>query len=99
MADDVLRQGMAEGKFDLDFDDVDLREELITQTYKFSAKGAIQITSKDEMKKAGLDSPDSLDAVLLSTIDFVEEPDKPQPGSMIEYDFDEINAFYDKSFW
>ena len=96
---DMLREGMAEGKFDLDFDDVDLREELITQTYKFSAKGAIQITSKDEMKKNGLDSPDSLDAVLLSTIDFVEDADKPQPGQMIEYDFEEINSFYDKSFW
>ena len=96
---DMLREGMAEGKFDLDFDDVDLREELITQTYKFSAKGAIQITSKDEMKKQGLDSPDSLDAVLLSTIDFVEEEDKVQPGSVIEYDFNEINSFYDKSFW
>jgi hypothetical protein len=96
---DMLREGMAEGKFDLDFDDVDLREELITQTYKFSAKGAIQITSKDDMKKMGLDSPDSLDAVLLSTIDFQEPGDMPQPGQMIEYDFEEINSFYDKSFW
>jgi hypothetical protein len=96
---DVLREGMAEGKFDLDFDDVDLREELITQTYRFSAKGAIQITSKDEMKKQGLDSPDSLDAVLLSTVDFVSDSSKPQPGSIIEYDFEEMNSFYDKSFW
>jgi hypothetical protein len=96
---DMLREGMAQGKFDLDFDDVDLREELITQTYKFSAKGAVQITSKDDMKKMGLDSPDSLDAVLLSTIDFQEPDDKPQPGSLIEYDFDEINAFYQQNFW
>ena len=91
---DVLREGMAEGKFDLDFDDVDLREELITQTYKFSAKGAIQITSKDDMKKMGLDSPDSLDAVLLSTIDYVEELDGPKPGEVIEYEFEEESSFY-----
>ena len=96
---DMLREGMANGKFDLDYDDAQLREELITQSYKFSAKGAIQITSKDEMRKLGLSSPDSLDAALLSTIDFVEEEDKVQPGSVIEYDFEDINSFYDKSFW
>lgn len=96
---DVLREGMANGKFDLDYDDAQLREELITQSYKFSAKGAIQITSKDEMRKLGLSSPDSLDAALLSTIDFREEVDGPKPGEMIEYDFEEINSFYDKNFW
>jgi hypothetical protein len=96
---DVLREGMAEGKFDLDFDDVDLRDELITQTYKFSAKGAIQITSKDEMKKQGLDSPDSLDAVLLSTIDFVEDAERLQPGQVVEYDFEPISSFYDTNLW
>jgi hypothetical protein len=90
---DVLREGMAEGKFDLDYDDTQLREELITQTYKFSAKGAIQITSKDEMKKAGLSSPDSLDAVLLSTIDYVET-DKPLPGDVITYDNEFESSFY-----
>jgi hypothetical protein len=90
---DVLREGMAEGKFDLDYDDTQLREELITQTYKFSAKGAIQITSKDEMKKAGLSSPDSLDAVLLSTIDYVET-DKPTPGDVITYDNEFESSFY-----
>ena len=91
---DVLREGMAEGKFDLDYDDVDLREELITQTYKFSSKGAIQITSKDEMKKMGLDSPDSLDAVLLSTIDYKEEDEGPKPGDVITYDNEFESSFY-----
>lgn len=90
---DVLREGMAEGKYDLDYDDADLREELITQTYKFSAKGAIQITSKDEMKKMGLDSPDSLDAVLLSTIDYVET-DKPQPGDILPFEPEFESSFY-----
>ena len=95
---DVLREGMSEGKFDLDYEDVQLREELITQTYKFSAKGAIQITSKDEMKKQGLKSPDSLDAVLLSTINFIES-DLPAPGSIIEYEFEEMHEFYENSMW
>jgi hypothetical protein len=90
---DVLREGMAEGRFDLDYDDTDLREELITQTYKFSAKGAIQITSKDEMKKMGLDSPDSLDAVLLSTIDY-EESDAPKPGDIVQFEEDYESSFY-----
>lgn len=96
---DVLREGMAEGKFDLDYEDVQLRDELITQTYKFSAKGAVQITSKDEMKKQGLSSPDSLDAVLLSTISFTDS-DAPQPGDVVAYEFDELDhPFYSSSFW
>lgn len=90
---DMLREGMAEGRFDLDYDDVDLREELITQTYKFSAKGAIQITSKDEMKKQGLDSPDSLDAVLLSTIDHLGSG-KPEPGAVVEFEPEFSSSFY-----
>jgi len=90
----VLREGMADGKFDLDYDDMQLREELITQTYKFSAKGAIQITSKDDMRKAGLASPDSLDAVLLSTIDYSEEEAGPKPGDVITYDNEIESSFY-----
>jgi len=96
---DTLRELMAEGKLDLDYDDAGLREQLVTQTYKFSAKGAIQITSKDDMKKMGLSSPDSLDAAILSVIDF-KDADGPQPGDVIEYQFDELNhPFYSESFW
>jgi hypothetical protein len=96
---DTLREKMAAGQIDLDYNDSDLREQLITQTYKFSAKGAVQITSKDEMKKNGLSSPDALDAAILCVIDF-NESDRPEVGSVIEYDYDDVdNAFYRESFW
>ena len=85
---------MATGKVDLDYDDDDLREQLISQTYRFNQKGAIMITSKDEMKKHGLHSPDSLDAAILSVIDFVDA-EGPQPGEVIEYEQDvSEHSFY-----
>lgn len=96
---DTLRELMSEGKIDLDYDDAGLREELVSQTYKFSAKGSIQITSKDDMKKMGLKSPDSLDAAILSVLDF-KDSDTPQVGSIVEYEADESNhAFYAQNFW
>ena len=51
------------------------------------------------MKKMGLSSPDSLDAAILSVIDF-KDADGPQPGEVVEYQFDELNhPFYSESFW
>jgi hypothetical protein len=35
-----------------------------------------------------------LDAVLLSTIDYVEDTDKPKPGQIIEYDDVPDSSFY-----
>ena len=96
---DTLRELMAEGKVDIAYEDTDLREQLVSQTYKFSAKGAVQITSKDDMRKNGLHSPDALDAAILSVIDF-KDIDGPKPGEVIEYDFDELsNSFYSDNFW
>lgn len=96
---DTLRELMADGKLDLDYEDTDLREQLVSQTYKFSAKGAIQITSKDEMRKNGLSSPDALDAAILSVIDF-KDADGPAPGDVVQYEFDDLNnSFYSDNFW
>lgn len=96
---DTLRQLMSDGKVDLDYADTGLRDELINQTYKFSAKGAVQITSKDEMKKAGLSSPDSLDAAILSVIDFADIVG-PQPGEIVEWDAPDVeHPFYAASYW
>ena len=96
---DTLRQLMSDGKVDLDFADTGLRDELINQTYKFSAKGAVQITSKDEMKKHGLSSPDSLDAAILSVVDFTDTFE-PQAGEVIELDVPEAeHSFYSESYW
>lgn len=43
--------------------------QLTVRKYKMTSKGKIQIESKDEMKKRGLDSPDRADAVVLAFIE------------------------------
>jgi len=91
---------MANSQIDLDYDDNELREELISQTYKFSPRGSIQMTSKDEMKKSGMSSPDNLDAAILCTID-MERFGGLQPGDVImgvEELFDE-HPFYSDTYW
>lgn len=40
--------------------------ELTTIKYKFNSKGQLQIESKDDMKKRGLESPDVADALMLT---------------------------------
>lgn len=66
---DSLRTQMVEGRIDLDYDDEQLREELQIITFKFNQRGAIQITSKDDMKTEIGGSPDRLDAVIMSAAD------------------------------
>lgn len=97
---DLFREKMQDGLIDLDYSDEELREQLITATFKFSAKGSLQITSKEDMRKKGLSSPDSLDAVLLSTISFTDS-DGPQPGEVIEFDDEVLPGFYSggNGFW
>jgi hypothetical protein len=97
---DTFREMMADGRIDLDYEDSALREELISQTYKFSPRGSIQMTSKDEMKRSGMSSPDNLDAAILCAID-MERFEGPQPGDVImgvEEMFDE-HAFYSDTYW
>ena len=56
------------------------------------------MTSKDEMRKSGVSSPDSLDAAILSTIS--HHVDGPQPGDIINAE--EVlqeHAFYSSSYW
>jgi hypothetical protein len=97
---DTFREMMSNGQIDLDYEDNELREELISQTYKFSSRGSIQMTSKDEMKRSGMSSPDNLDAAILCTID-MERFSGLQPGDVImgvEELFDE-HAFYTDTYW
>jgi hypothetical protein len=49
---DSLRDQMIRGKIDFDYEDRDLKEQLETVTFKFSQRGAITITSKDDMRTA-----------------------------------------------
>ncbi len=45
-------------------DDLELRAQLTSCTYKIRSSGQIEITSKDEMKKNGLRSPDRAEALI-----------------------------------
>jgi hypothetical protein len=92
---DSFREGLANGVVDLDFEDTQLRDELISQTYKFSQRGSITMTSKDEMRKSGMSSPDSLDAAILSFISHEDEPNV-QKGTVFSSVEDDIveHSFY-----
>lgn len=54
---------------DLDYDDEELRDQLIAVTYRFNIRQAIQITPKDEMKTEMGGSPDRLDALVYAMLD------------------------------
>lgn len=94
-AHDSLRNQMVEGTIDLDYDDESLREELQAITFKYTIRGAVQITPKDEIKK-GLSgrSPDRLDAVILSAVDLSSWTGNPwnslPAGTVITEDPSEI---------
>lgn len=87
---DQFREGMNKGTIDLDESDGKLKDELISQTYRFSQRNALQITPKDEMKKAGLSSPDYLDAAIYSFIDTSPLTGNPykdlSPGDVVQVD-------------
>jgi hypothetical protein len=84
---DSLREQMAEGKIDLDFEDEELKEQLLGVTYKFNNRGAIQITPKDEMRTVMDGSPDRLDAVIYATVDLGWLTGNPlQKGDRVSFD-------------
>lgn len=66
---DSLRTQMLDQIIDLDYEDSELREQLLGVTYKFNSRGAIQITPKDDMKTVMDGSPDRLDAVIYAAVD------------------------------
>lgn len=69
MNHDTLRDMLVAGKVDFDFEDDELKDQLMNVTYKFNGRGAIQITPKDEMKTEMGGSPDRLDAVIYACAD------------------------------
>lgn len=87
---DTFREGMANGLVDIDIEDSDLKDELISQTFKFNARSALQMTSKDEARKSGLKSPDHLDAAIYSYLDVSAKLNDPlrdiAPGSALFFD-------------
>jgi len=95
---DTFRELLADGRLDLDYEDTQLRDEMISQTYKFSQRGSITMTSKDDMRRSGMSSPDSLDAAILSTISHVV--DGPRPGDIVQMEeVIEEHPFYSASYW
>ena len=79
---DFLRQEMLGGRVDLDFEDLELREELLGLSFRFNNRGAVQITPKDELKKVFGGSPDRLDALIYAVTDLAGalKPDKGLSG-------------------
>jgi len=88
---DALKEGLAANKIDLDPDDKLLLEEVLMIRYKFNAKGAIQIESKDDMRSRGVKSPDSLDAAVYACADMSGLLGSPwldrKPGDTVSYDY------------
>jgi hypothetical protein len=62
----ALRQRFEQGDVDLDPEDDDLAAQLGAIKYKYTARGQVQIESKDDMRKRKLPSPDRADAVMLT---------------------------------
>lgn len=100
---DMFRKGMQEGVIDLDItdDNPNLKEELVNQTFRFNQRGALQVTPKDEMRKAGGESPDDLDAAIYSFIpvgQVYEDEDK-----VVEVDLNmyttQFDHFYASTMW
>lgn len=87
---DSLRRQMREGLIDLDYDDKELREQLLAVTYKFGPRGGVQITPKDQMKTVMDGSPDRLDALIYATLDMDwltgSVANQMRPGEKLSYD-------------
>lgn len=102
---DSLRMQMQDGAIDLDYEDSDLRDQLLGVTYKFTNRGGIQITPKDQMRTVMDGSPDRLDAVIYAAanLDWLLDPSAVRPGDVVGYDVDyELtpqHGFYDSSRW
>ena len=89
MYDDFRRQ-MQEGLIDLDYDDKALREQMESQTYDINRKGAIQLEGKTEMRRAGLKSPDELDAAIMAAVDISWITGRQPEGSIVAVDRTDI---------
>lgn len=89
MYDDFRRQ-MQDGLIDLDVDEAKIREQLQAQTFEINLRGAIQITPKPEMKRAGLKSPDELDAAIMAAVDLSFWTGKSAEGTVLTEDPAEI---------
>jgi hypothetical protein len=98
---DKFREGMKNGIIDLDGGDKSLQDELLMQTFQFNNRNALQISSKKDMRAAGLKSPDYLDAAIYSYVDWfaMENMDEPQNGEKMAGDPDKVLERMMADFW
>lgn len=67
---DDLRDGMQQGRIDLDYDDEQLKNELLGIRYHFKNNWrSLQVESKEDMSSRGVKSPDHSDAVTYAIAD------------------------------
>ena len=72
---DGLRQRFADGDISIP-NDPELISQLASLTYKYNARGQLQLESKDQIRSTGRQSPDKADAIALA---FTSEFAMPQP--------------------
>jgi len=72
------------GQIDIDPDDKDLEEELLSLRYKPGDRGKITMESKDDARRRGVKSPNRADALMLAVCD---------PSGVVELDSTEVDAF------
>lgn len=91
---DCLRRGLLEGRVGIDYEDRELRDQLLMVSYRFNLRGAVQITPKDELRGVMGGSPDRLDALIYAVTDLggalVERPDVVRPGDRVVFEPDEL---------
>lgn len=78
----TLREALAgpsgeghDGWLDLDPEDEELAAQILAVRYRVNRHGQIEVESKDEMRKRGLDSPDRGDALVMALVTHVAEPE------------------------
>lgn len=79
----AVRERAEQGDLDIDPNDDDLAAQLGSIRYKYTARGQVQIESKDEARKRGLPSPDRADTLMLTSA-------APPPPDEIVDDEDEF---------
>jgi hypothetical protein len=59
-----FRERLAEGTIDLPDDDLELKAQLTSCTYRVTSSGQLEITPKEDMKKKGIKSPDRAEGMI-----------------------------------
>lgn len=99
---DQLRTQMIDGLVDIDFEDEDLKDQLLGVTYKFNNRGAVQITPKDQMKTVMDGSPDRLDAAIYATVDMEWLTGNPlaqmRKGDVFSIEHEDVASWFDFEF-